>query len=122
CFRWIDEVLRTSRQQIGGAGKVVEVDKALVGKGKYHRGRLGQFNHPWDTGPAGDRRHGGPVRLETIPNNCRNAATLIPLIQRHVAPGTTIMSDQWAAYNSLPAHQFNHLTVNHSLYFVDPQT
>ncbi|CAN7994638.1 unnamed protein product, partial [Ixodes pacificus] len=114
CFRWIDEILTTSRPRFGGAGKVVEVDEALVGKRRYHRGRL--------TGPAGDRRRGGPVRLETIPNNCRDAATLIPLIQRHVAPGTTIMSDQWAAYNSLPAHQFNHLTVNHSLYFVDPRT
>ncbi|EEC10604.1 hypothetical protein IscW_ISCW024423, partial [Ixodes scapularis] len=114
CFRWIDEILTTLRPRSGGAGRVAEVDEALVGKRKFHRGRL--------TGHAGDRHLVGPLRLETIPNNCRHAATLIPLIQRHVAPGTTIMSDQWAAYNSLHAHQFNHLTVNHSLYFMDPQT
>ncbi|KAM7298107.1 hypothetical protein ISCGN_018734 [Ixodes scapularis] len=127
CFRWIDDILTASRLRIGGAGKVVKVDEALVGKRKYHRGRLvpGQWilgMVELQTGPAGDRRRGGPVRLEIIPNNCRNAAALIPLIQKHVAPGTTIMSDQWAAYNSLPAHQFNHLTINHSLYFVDPRT
>ncbi|KAG0433571.1 hypothetical protein HPB47_019794 [Ixodes persulcatus] len=118
CFSWIDEGLTTLRPRIGGAGKVVER--------KYHQGRLVPGQRilgmiELQTGTAGDRRRGGPVCLETIPNNCCNTATLIPLTQRHVVPGTTIVSDQWAVYNSLPAHQFNHLMVNNSLYFVDPQ-
>lgn len=79
--------------------------------------------NPWD-GIIADAACGRPLPwwacvLGDIPNNRCNAATLIPLTQRHVVPGTTIMSDQWAVYNSLPAHQCNHLTVNHSLYFVD---
>ncbi|KAL3091823.1 hypothetical protein niasHS_004539 [Heterodera schachtii] len=40
-----------------------------------------------------------------------------------IAPGSTIHSDCWAAYNQIAAGgQFNHLRVNHRLNFVDPQT
>ena len=52
----------------------------------------------------------------------RNAATLLPIIQAHIQPGTIIHSDQWAAYNSvstLPGVA-GHQTVNHSLEFVAP--
>ena len=54
----------------------------------------------------------------------RDAATLLPIIQAHVAPGTVVHSDQWAAYNrisSLP-NVSSHSTVNHSVTFVDPAT
>ena len=50
----------------------------------------------------------------------RNAATLLPIIQSHIHPGTTIHSDQWAAYNNvrtLPGIG-GHRTVNHSVEFV----
>lgn len=54
----------------------------------------------------------------------RDAATLLPIIQAHVAPGSVIHSDQWAAYNrvgSLP-NVSTHSTVNHSITFVDSVT
>ena len=54
----------------------------------------------------------------------RDAATLLPLIQRHVRPGTTIWSDEWAAYRrvqQLPSVT-QHQTVNHSIEFVNPAT
>jgi hypothetical protein len=51
----------------------------------------------------------------------RDAATLIPLIETYIARGSIIISDMWRAYDLIPAH-FQHLTVNHSLYFVDPET
>ena len=60
--------------------------------------------------------------MELVPD--RTAATLLPLIQQHVLPGTTVHSDEWRAYNrvqQLP-NVSSHGTVNHSVNFVDPQT
>jgi len=54
----------------------------------------------------------------------RDAATLLPIIQQFILPGTTIISDQWAAYgriNELP-ELYEHYTVNHSENFIDPET
>ena len=37
-------------------------------------------------------------------------------------PGTTIISDCWKSYNCLNNEGFQHLTVNHTYNFVDPDT
>ena len=62
--------------------------------------------------------------MEVVP--ARNAATLLPIIQAHVAPGSIVHSDEctWAAYNrvgNLP-NVGSYQSVNHSLHFVDPVT
>ena len=56
----------------------------------------------------------------TVPD--RSAATLLPIIQQHVLPGTTIASDEWRAYRNVPniTNVASHQTVNHSVNFVDP--
>ena len=54
----------------------------------------------------------------------QDAATLLTIINNHVAAGTIVHSDEWAAYNrtgNLP-NVGSHSTVNHSLTFVDPVT
>ena len=51
----------------------------------------------------------------------RDAATLLPVIQQYVLPGSTIVSDCWRAYNTLPQLGYQHLTVNHNIQFVNPQ-
>ena len=52
----------------------------------------------------------------------RDAATLLPIIQQHVVNGTTVWSDEWAAYNNVATlpNVVNHDTVNHSVEFVAP--
>ena len=52
----------------------------------------------------------------------RSSSTLLPIIQAHVAPGTEIWSDQWAAYNTVNSltNVSNHQTVNHSIEFKNP--
>ena len=52
----------------------------------------------------------------------RSAATLMPIIQNSILPGTTVISDLWRAYGGINAIGFNHSTVNHSINFVDPET
>ena len=52
-----------------------------------------------------------------------DAATLLPIIQRHVRPGIIVWSDTWVAYNNVhlpPVAQ--HQTVNHSIEFVNSTT
>lgn len=51
----------------------------------------------------------------------RDAATLLPIIQTHIAPVTEIHSDQWAAYTHVAGlpNVSTHSVVNH---FVDPVT
>ena len=57
-----------------------------------------------------------------VPAARRDANTLIPIIQEFVIPGTTIVSGLWGAYNEIGANGYQHLTVNHSINFVDPVT
>ena len=44
------------------------------------------------------------------------------IIQQHVAPGTVVWSDEWAAYNHMAflPNVSNHDVVNHSVEFVSP--
>ncbi|KAF9761728.1 hypothetical protein NGRA_2428 [Nosema granulosis] len=51
----------------------------------------------------------------------RSTATLLPIIQRVCRPGTIIHSDMWAGYRKITMQTgFEHHTVNHNLYFVNP--
>ena len=104
--------------QVGGPGTVVEIDESKWGhKRKYNRGRMADHSQ-WVFGLI--ERGTGKVCLITV--NRRTAAELLPVVQQVVLPGTTIMSDQWAAYNSLSDMGYHHHTVNHSENFIDPVT
>lgn len=52
----------------------------------------------------------------------RDKATLIPIIEKEILPGRTIISDEWKPYKVLENKGYNHLTVNHSKNCVDSLT
>ena len=91
----------------------VEIGESLFGrKNKYNRGR-----------PTGHKlRIFGIVErssnlLVLYPVDNRDAATLIPIIQKHVRPGTIIYSDNWVAYFNLNNLGYEHFTVTHKTTF-----
>ena len=74
----------------------------------------------WDGGYASVCPGLGYMEVVTA----RDARTLLPIIQAHTAPGTTIHSDEWRACSSvstIPAVA-QHGVINHSLHFIDPVT
>ena len=114
--------LYTREGRIGGPGHVVEIEETKMGKRIYNVGRMVEGS--WILGmiEVGAGEALTSYRLEICPGNRRDAATLIPLIEKHVAPGTTIITDLWAGYSGLEGAGYNHLTVNHTYNFVDPDT
>ena len=67
-------------------------------------------------GVCGDTRECFMVSVEQ-----RDSATLLAIIKERILPGTTIISDCWKAYSCLEHEGYQHLTVNHSVNFVDPK-
>jgi len=103
-------------EKLGGPGRTVEIDEAKIGKRKYNRGRLVKGH--WIFG--GYERDSKKIFI--VPVEDRTEETLLACIKEWILPGTTIVSDCWKSYNCLNNEGFQHLTVNHSYNFVDPQT
>jgi len=116
CVAWTEG--RVCQGKMGGQGSVVEVDEAMIGRRKYNRGRL--VPSTWVLGIIDV--HTRELRIEVCPGNRRDAKTLLAIIDKHVEAGTTVMTDCWRSYENLTAEGFNHLTVNHSCHFVNPDT
>ena len=102
-----------------GPGVAVQIDESLfTHKPKYHQGRPAR-SEQWvfrlvDTSYR-------PVRgvMHLVPT--RDAATLLPIIQQYVLPGSIMHSDEWRAYSSIQSRLgLQHFTVNHSVTFVAP--
>ena len=103
-------------EKLGGPGHTVEIDEAKIGKRKYNRGRL--VRDQWIFG--GYERNS--KKIFVVPVEDRTEVTLLACIKEWILPGTTIISDCWKSYDCLNNEGFQHLKVNHSLNFVDPQT
>ncbi|TKR65265.1 hypothetical protein L596_025692 [Steinernema carpocapsae] len=82
---------------LGGPGKVVKIDETCLSRQKKSH----KANVDFGYGRHHEDAHG------TLPNSSRNeeispngccASPLLPMLQRHCRPGTTIISDKWSAY------------------------
>ncbi len=110
------EILDSS-QPIGGPGVHVQIDESKFGKRKFNRGR--RVDGQWVFGgrEANDRR-----KMFMVPVDKRDSATLVPIIKRWILAGSVVVSDCWKAYDCLQQEDYDHLTVNHSIEFVDRDT
>jgi hypothetical protein len=103
---------------IGGEGIVVEIDESKLGKRKNHREH--HVEGVWVVGGV-ERTPERKTFIVSVEN--RSANTLIDIISRHLRLGSIIYTDMWAGYGRLSENtEFQHMTVNHSLYLRDPLT
>lgn len=86
-------------------------------KPKFHKGR--RLEGQWVFGGVDTSKQPHIGFMEIV--ETRNQETLLPIIEKYIADGSTIHSDQWKAYDILDSHPcYQHRTVNHSLNYVDP--
>lgn len=96
----------------GVDSEIVEIDESLFGKKrKYHRGSGNQKFWVFGMVERGTRNS----VLQLVDK--RDRETLLPIIKKYVVQGTTIYSDQWAAYYTIGEEGYSHATVNHSKEF-----
>ncbi|XP_028046186.2 uncharacterized protein LOC118644227 [Monomorium pharaonis] len=112
CVFWAEK----NSEKLGGPGHIVEIDEAKLGTRKYNRGRLIKGHWIFE-GYEQDTK-----KVFIVPVEDRSEKTLLACIKEWILPGTTIVSDCWKSYNCLNNEDFQHLTVNHSYNFVDPDT
>uniref|UniRef100_A0A915L9E5 ISXO2-like transposase domain-containing protein n=1 Tax=Romanomermis culicivorax TaxID=13658 RepID=A0A915L9E5_ROMCU len=119
CKRALDETV-----PMGGPGQIIQIDESLMrGRRKYNRRRLLRGNRvapacqnygcqvvgPWVFGLVWKCPNSKQdLRMFHILRH--NETTLRAIICCHVAPGSTIISDQWAAYCNVDKWQgFNYI-------------
>lgn len=103
-------------QILGGEGTTVEIDEMAFVRRKYNVGHL--VRTQWVFGGV----EVGTCKCFLVALENRSADTLLPIIQHYILPGTTVVLDLWRAYHTLGNLGYQHLTVNHAIHFVEPQT
>ena len=86
----------------------VEADETYIG-GK----RRGVMGRGVDKAPVfGIAQRKGRVMAVTVPNVKR--ATVMPHIKRHVLPKSTVYTDEYRTYNTLPKEGYKHRRIQHA--------
>ena len=114
CREVCEQMIMDRSEPIGGVGVRVQIDESKVGKRKYNKGH--RVEGQWVF--AGIEEESRKCFMVTVEK--RDHETLLPLIQKWIKPGTTIVSDGWRSYNILNTLGYEHLVVNHSIEFVNP--
>ena len=116
-------MVRPDQDRIGGKpDELVEADETYVG-GRTHGKGKGVHDKVLVTGAVEVRqrkiassrnkrktgRYAGRVRLAVVPD--RSARSLGGFIERNIAPGTTIITDDWSGYANLGEFGYRHTAV-----------
>ena len=104
-----------------------QYDESAFGNRKYERGkRVRLCGVQWalscvDVDPdTGKTKY---VDIQFLSYNKRNTKNIVPLVVQRMMPGGTITTDMWKVYpRAAEAAGCQHLTVNHSKCFKDPDT
>lgn len=91
---------------------VVELDESYFGgarKGKRGRGAAGKVV------VFGILKRGGKVYTKVVGDT--RSVTLMPVIQRKIAPDSIVYTDSYRSYNALDVSGFHHERINHSTNF-----
>lgn len=107
----------SSLQLLGGEGVIVEIDESKFGKRKYNKGH--RVEGVWVFGMV---ERTPQRRIVLVPVETRNMVSLESILIKYVDPCSTIYSDCFKSYNNLKNLFNNHMTVNHTLFYVDPDT
>jgi hypothetical protein len=114
---YLHMIIQNRSHKIGGPGKNVEIDETFVSKRKYNVGRM--CSSYWVVGGICDETN----EMVIAWTFCRDSTVMKTRILEHIAPGTTIATYGWKAYNVIDTDdelrdQYNHKTVNHKHEFV----
>lgn len=103
---------------IGGKGVIMEIDESKFSK-KIPQGSFGQRGMGIWWCRKNKRTKKFCVRVEKRTKN-----VLMPLIKKHIAPGSIIYSNKWKTYHSIASldKSFKHLMVNHSKEYKNKKT
>jgi hypothetical protein len=114
----IQDDVRSEDQRIGGTEIEVEIDESKFGKRKYNKG-----HHVEGVWIFGGVERTEERRMFAVIVQDRTEKTLLDIRRKYVKPGSIIISDCWAAYNNIEEKlNMEHLTVNHSQTYKDPDT
>ncbi len=94
----IDELSFGGRRKYN-KGRILRGDIEFLGSNKHGRSRYNYVNRLSGPSVLGIYQSKENVRFIVIPD--RSANTLVPLIKKYVAAGSTIVTDEWAAYRQL---------------------
>ena len=101
----LKDVAQVDEAYVGGRNKNRHADK----KKAYSQGRSGKGK----TMVFGARGLLGNVKTQVVPDADR--ATIFPIIDKWIAKGTLMVTDEWKGYHTLHEKGYFHVSVNHAL-------